>query len=52
MKILLILVSLVFSFSVEAAKIKVGVITPEGTNWSKNLKKFAKEVNKCKLDSS
>lgn len=44
MKVLILLGAIIFSLSVEAAKIKVGVIAPEGTNWSKNLKKFAKEV--------
>lgn len=46
MKVLFFLITFVFSFSAEAVKLKVGVIAPEGTNWSKNLKKLAKEVKK------
>ncbi|MAF77193.1 MAG: ABC transporter substrate-binding protein, partial [Halobacteriovoraceae bacterium] len=32
---------------VQAARLKVGVLAPEGTNWAKNMKKMAKEVKKA-----
>ena len=34
----------VFSLNVSALTVKVGVLAPEGTNWSNNLKKMAKEI--------
>lgn len=38
--------SAIFSLNVSALTIKVGVLAPEGTNWSNNLKKMAKEIKK------
>ena len=29
---------------VSAARIKVGVLAPEGTNWAKHMKKMGKEI--------
>jgi len=40
------LISLFFTTSAFAVKFKVGVLAPEGTAWSKNLKKMAKEIKK------
>jgi TRAP-type C4-dicarboxylate transport system substrate-binding protein len=34
------------SANVSALTLKVGVLAPEGTNWSNNLKKMAKEIKK------
>jgi TRAP-type C4-dicarboxylate transport system substrate-binding protein len=33
-----------FSISANALTLKIGLLAPEGTNWSKNLKKMAKEI--------
>ncbi|MDH5580323.1 MAG: TRAP transporter substrate-binding protein DctP [Bdellovibrionales bacterium] len=41
------LVLLFFSLSVSAKTFKVGVLAPEGTAWSENLKKLTKEVKKA-----
>ncbi|EPZ49840.1 ABC transporter, substrate-binding protein, family 7 [Bacteriovorax sp. BAL6_X] len=43
MKALLILL---LTTNVMALTLKVGVLTPEGTNWAKNLKKMAKAIKK------
>jgi TRAP-type transport system periplasmic protein len=45
--VLLVLSLLLCSFSSYALTIKVGVLAPEGTNWSKGLKKMAKEIKKA-----
>ncbi|OUR98499.1 hypothetical protein A9Q84_03555 [Halobacteriovorax marinus] len=39
-----IILAALFCTNVSALKIKVGVLAPEGTNWSKNLKRMAKEI--------
>lgn len=39
-----IAITMFLSANVQALKLKVGVLAPEGTNWSKNLKKMAKEI--------
>jgi TRAP-type C4-dicarboxylate transport system substrate-binding protein len=39
-----IALSALFSLNVSALTVKVGVLAPEGTNWSNNLKKMAKEI--------
>ena len=44
MKKWLMISSLVLCAQVNAAKFKVGVLAPEGTNWAKNMKKMAKEI--------
>ncbi|MFZ8933090.1 MAG: TRAP transporter substrate-binding protein DctP, partial [Bacteriovoracaceae bacterium] len=44
MKLLLLLF---LSLSVSAKTFKVGVLAPEGTAWSENLKKLTKEVKKA-----
>lgn len=36
--------SLTFSTAIHAAKLKFGVLAPEGTNWAKHMKKLEKEV--------
>jgi len=48
MKNLALLLTLLFLFSAnaQALTLKVGLLAPEGTNWSKNLKKMAKEIKK------
>ncbi len=33
--------------SLQAARIKVGVLAPEGTNWAKHMKAMAKEIKKA-----
>jgi TRAP-type C4-dicarboxylate transport system substrate-binding protein len=46
-KIFTVLCLLVFvTFSATAARIKVGVLAPEGTNWAKHMKKMGKEIQK------
>lgn len=47
MKKYLLLVTCFSIFSVGAAKIKVGVLAPEGTTWAKNMKKMGKEIKKA-----
>lgn len=37
---------IVATFSAQALTLKVGVLAPEGTSWSKNLKRMAKEIKK------
>ena len=39
-----LVLSMLFSANVSALTLKVGVLAPEGTNWSNNLKKMAKEI--------
>ncbi|WP_127718158.1 TRAP transporter substrate-binding protein DctP [Halobacteriovorax sp. HLS] len=36
--------SVLLTFNAHALTVKVGVLAPEGTNWSNNLKKMAKEI--------
>lgn len=48
-KIFATLVLSVFVFSTSAARIKVGVLAPEGTNWAKHMKAMGKEI-KSKTD--
>lgn len=46
-KIFTVLSLLIFvTFSATAARIKVGVLAPEGTNWAKHMKKMGKEIQK------
>ncbi|MFG1492638.1 TRAP transporter substrate-binding protein DctP [Halobacteriovorax sp. ZH4_bin.1] len=40
------LLILLLTTNVMALTLKVGVLTPEGTNWAKNLKKMAKAIKK------
>ena len=47
MKKLLIASLLLLGSQTFAAKLKVGVLAPEGTNWAKNMKKMAKEIKKA-----
>ncbi|AYF43667.1 MULTISPECIES: TRAP transporter substrate-binding protein DctP [Halobacteriovorax] len=44
--ILKIALTLLVTFNLYALTLKVGVLTPEGTNWAKNLKKMAKAIKK------
>ena len=37
---------LIMSFSAQAVTIKIAALAPEGTNWAKTIKSFAKEVKK------
>ena len=46
-KKLLVLSSLLITTQVSAVTLKFGVLAPEGTNWSKQMKKMAKEVKKA-----
>ncbi len=46
MKKLLTLLFLLFSFSTWSLTIKMAVVAPEGTSWSKHLKKMSKEIKK------
>lgn len=46
MKVALFFTAL-FIFNVQAARIKVGVLTPEGTNWANHFKKMGKEIEKA-----
>jgi TRAP-type C4-dicarboxylate transport system substrate-binding protein len=45
-KALLLSIALLFTLNSHALTVKVGVLAPEGTSWSKNLKKLVKEVKK------
>lgn len=44
--ILKLSLTLLVTFNLYALTLKVGVLTPEGTNWAKNLKKMAKAIKK------
>lgn len=44
MKTLLLSLSIMASFSLSAAPIKIGVLAPEGTGWAKNIKKMTTEI--------
>ncbi len=46
MKLTKCLLLFLFAFSVNAKTFKIGVLAPEGTAWSENLKKLSKEVKK------
>ena len=45
-RILFLSACLIFT-SIQAKKIKVGVLAPEGTTWAKNMKKMGKEIKKA-----
>lgn len=47
MKTILLSVSLLASFNLFAAPIKVGVLAPEGTGWAKNIKKMTSEIKEA-----
>lgn len=40
------ILAFILSFSTQAARIKVGVLAPEGTNWAKHMKDMGKEIKK------
>jgi TRAP-type C4-dicarboxylate transport system substrate-binding protein len=46
MRKILVLSACLLAFSIQAKKIKVGVLAPEGTTWAKNMKKMGKEIKK------
>lgn len=47
LKSLVVCLALVVMTSINAARIKVGVLAPEGTNWAKVMKKMGKEIKKA-----
>lgn len=47
MKATSLIFSLLFLFNVQAARIKVGVLAPEGTNWAKHMKDMGKEISEA-----
>lgn len=47
MKATSLILSLLFVFNVQAARFKVGVLAPEGTNWAKHMKEMGKEIKKA-----
>jgi TRAP-type C4-dicarboxylate transport system substrate-binding protein len=42
-----LLLLLTIHTTIFAAKVKIGVLAPEGTNWAKNMKKMGKEIAKA-----
>jgi TRAP-type C4-dicarboxylate transport system substrate-binding protein len=47
MKATSLVLSLLFLFNVQAARFKVGVLAPEGTNWAKHMKDMGNEIKKA-----
>lgn len=47
MKITTVLISFLVLANIQAARIKVGVLAPEGTNWAKHMKQMGKEIDKA-----
>lgn len=47
MKATSLILAFLFLFNVQAARIKVGVLAPEGTNWAKHMKQMGKEIEKA-----
>ena len=46
-KILSLMIAVLCTTQIQAARIKVGVLAPEGTNWAKHMKKMGKEIKKA-----
>lgn len=47
MKKFITAMTLIFSFGINAAVLKIAALAPEGTNWAKTLKDFSKEVKEA-----